>query len=368
MTKCMACNKDTHLDELLKCVACKDGYHFKCYSMPPAYYKDNLPRLKKTWKCDACMRITHRKGDNTPIRGGFLQSPGDELDTFGETSVAVNLGPVKMLDLRDTLSQSSTSTVPNFETMSSTTDSAALLAELRQLRQELTEVKLQNSEIKTQMSSISEHLTKTLNEQSKVLQNAQLEIDSLKSTIGILQQRMAMKEQDSLKNDLEIAGLIEEDNEDLHQIVKTISQKVGVELRESDIDDVIRVGPRVSSTKNSSDLKVPRPVVVKLVRKRKRDELIKAARSRRNVTSENVLDGRPSRLFFNERLTRDNRILFREARSRCSEHGFRYCWIRNEGIFIRRSDGRPATRISTTTDLDEKVGPPKQQAKPTTDA
>ncbi|XP_028173322.1 uncharacterized protein LOC114362227 [Ostrinia furnacalis] len=245
------------------------------------------------------------------------------------------------------------------------TDMTSLLAELRQLRNELSEVKQQNLDIKKEMSSISDTLHQTLKEHSKQMERAKLEIADLKTTVVILQQQIASQEQESMKNHLEIVGLAERDNENLYHIVMTASHKIGVDLTESDIDEVVRVGARSrQTTKRSSQNNSlrPRPIVVKLTRKKKRDDVMNAAKTRRNVTSEGLVDGEPTRIFFNERLSKENRNLFREARTRASEHGFRYCWTRNGYIFVRKADNKPAIRISTHKDLEEHVGPAVQTA------
>lgn len=245
------------------------------------------------------------------------------------------------------------------------TEVPSLFEELRQLRQELSEVKHQNLEIKTQMTSLSDTLKQTLNEHSKQLQHAELEIANLKYTVGNLQQQLATRDQDNLRNHLEISGIMEEDNENLNHVVIVASQKIGIKLTELDIEDVLRVGLKSSKSRTATDNKTPRPIVMKLVRKCKRDDILNAAKSRRNVTSENIVAGQPSKIYFNERLTKENRNLFREARARTSECGFQYCWVRNGNIYVRKGDGKPAIRITSILELNEKVGPAKSPQGPT---
>ncbi|KAL4711170.1 hypothetical protein ACJJTC_015279 [Scirpophaga incertulas] len=138
-------------------------------------------------------------------------------------------------------------------------------------------------------------------------------------------------------------------------------RQLRLELEGTDIEDVIRVGPKSSRrTTSPSSSRVPRPIVLKLLRRRKTEEVLKAAKARRNLTSEHLVDGQPMPIFFNERLTHEKRQLFREARKRSKEKGFQYCWCKNGGIYVKRADGKPAMRIFTTADMDEKVGPTNQ--------
>ncbi|KAL4721222.1 hypothetical protein ACJJTC_003780 [Scirpophaga incertulas] len=152
-------------------------------------------------------------------------------------------------------------------------------------------------------------------------------------------------------------------HENLQHIAIAASQKIGVQLAEADIEDVVRVGPKTRrQSKSPSSPRPPRPIVLKLLRRRKTEELLKAAKARRNLTTEKLVDGNPTPIFFNERLTHYNRQLFREARKRSKENQFQYCWIKNGGIYVRKSDGMAAMRIRTAAELDEKVGPASQHA------
>lgn len=142
-----------------------------------------------------------------------------------------------------------------------------------------------------------------------------------------------------------------------------MSQKLSVVLQESDIADITRAGPK-QHTGNKSQLEPMRhrPITVKLTRKAKRDELLSAARMRRNISTENITNTPPTLIYINERLTKENRVLFRASRSRARAHGFRYCWLRNGAIFVRKAENgngsrNPAIRIHSLDDLEKHVGP-----------
>ncbi|XP_073961969.1 uncharacterized protein [Choristoneura fumiferana] len=243
------------------------------------------------------------------------------------------------------------------------------LAELRQLRQDLSEMKTQNNEIsllrqevielKEQISILSVSLTDKHAQFLTKLEQADFEIATLKSSVAHLQQQVNAQEQHSMRNELEIVGVPECDTENLTHILLTTSQIIGVQLLETDVDDIARVGPmRPRGSKlNSNDDHKPRPIRVKLLRRQKRDELLKAAKARRNLTSETIVGGAPRKLYVNERLTRENRLLFREARLRATANSFRYCWTRNGVIYVRENDNKPSSRISSLDDLEQRVGP-----------
>lgn len=96
-----------------------------------------------------------------------------------------------------------------------------------------------------------------------------------------------------------------------------------------------------------------RPVIVRLIRRAKRDELLKAARTRRNLTTADLeLVGEPQKIFLNERLTKINRLLFRDARSRAKQGGYAFCWYNQGAIYVRQREGKSAVQIRSEYDLD----------------
>ncbi|KAL4721663.1 hypothetical protein ACJJTC_000567 [Scirpophaga incertulas] len=190
--------------------------------------------------------------------------------------------------------------------------------------------------LKNQMSLISENLSQNFQEHTKKLQNAEEEIIILKATVGELQLKLAAR---GARPPTKSCGDFR------NHRARLISR------------DVVRVGPIIRrQSKSPSSPRPPRPIVLKLLRRRKTEELLKAAKARRNLTTEKLVDGNPTPIFFNERLTHYNRQLFREARKRSKENQFQYCWIKNGRIYVRKSDGKAAMRIRTAAELGRKSG------------
>ncbi|KAL4708559.1 hypothetical protein ACJJTC_014167 [Scirpophaga incertulas] len=69
-----------------------------------------------------------------------------------------------------------------------------------------------------------------------------------------------------------------------------------------DLDDIHRVGHLNSEQPSSGSLKT-RPIVVKFLRKIKKNEVLTAYKVRRNLTSEDIKPGSSNRIYINERLT-----------------------------------------------------------------
>ncbi|XP_048479053.1 uncharacterized protein LOC125488969 [Plutella xylostella] len=179
------------------------------------------------------------------------------------------------------------------------------------------------------------------------------EITSLNNTISSLHEQLNAQDQFSLRNELEISGITEAENENLCHIIATTAQKIGVKISEDDIDMINRVGTR-HDTNNQPSTTQSRPIVVRFIRNSKRNEMINARRVRRNLSTTDIdLKGPQNTIYFNERLTKTNRKLFRDARMRAKEFGYRYCWVKNGQIFIRKEGQKYAKIIRNERDLNE---------------
>lgn len=346
-SNCSGCGNPILDRHYMKCSRCKNSFDLLCINISKDIFDRFSQSYKDDWLCPSCV-CALPKGNNTltPVR--IVKSSSNLNDKY----ICSNVNTA-----RGSRPQGVKSKNTKYDSQPNT-DLGILMSELHLLRQELAEVKEQNREIKNQMTTLSDNLSKAVQEHSNKIQNAEREIVTLRASVGLLQQQIASRDQDNLRNDLEIVGVAEQNSESLQQIVLVTSQKLGIPLSESDIDDVFRVGPKGSKLRKSSSTTVlPRPIVVRLLRRRKADELLKAAKNKRSLTSVDIVDGQPTPLYINERLTKENRQLFRQARIRTKEYKFRYCWVRSGNIFVRKAEGKPAIRIFSPIDLDEKIGP-----------
>ncbi|KAG7295766.1 hypothetical protein JYU34_020817 [Plutella xylostella] len=179
-----------------------------------------------------------------------------------------------------------------------------------------------------------------------------------------LRQVLADKEQRHFLKDVEITGLTESNGENLTQVVNVLSNKLGVQLDPRDVDDVRRVGARGgggggsggSGGAGAGAMERPRPVVLTFTRRAPRDQLLRAAKVRRGLTTDMLeLAGNSRRVYVNEHLTRENRVLFSKARALGAELKFKYVWTSNGNIFMRRSETSSVLRVTSEATL-EKLG------------
>ncbi|XP_052749673.1 uncharacterized protein LOC128200391 [Galleria mellonella] len=345
--KCGACGSNILTIDYMECCTCKELYDLQCLNLTPENFLGLSQEFKNKWVCPSCV-CSIPKGDNTstPVRCSTTNS-------YNACATTENI----------TFSRGNRLKTKNDISPAGDCNISTLLKEIRCLRKEVLDLKDQNlsimqlhqdvKDLKAELSAMSMNITSKLTEYNKKLEANDLEMSHLKASLTEVQQKLAVQEQNNIINDIEIVGIPENDNENLQHITITTMRKFGVEISDTDLDHVFRAGyRRLDASSTAAKNKISRPIVVKLLRRRKRMELLKAAKARRNTTTENIVDGPPKTIYINERLTYSNRQLFRQARSRAQCCGFQYCWIRDGSIFIRKANGAPAIHIRCFEDLD----------------
>ncbi|KAG7301208.1 hypothetical protein JYU34_007214 [Plutella xylostella] len=315
---------------------CGKHYHIACTTT-----SQSAPIDTNTWICQDCICAKKKGGDNsaTPVRS----APSNITQRQGKPKSKVE---VPIDDYAN---------------------------EIRLLRKEMGKITESVAEVLKSMKTYNERLDKidakldSTDTRLKVLETQRdTEIAELKATISELKIESNNFHQAALKNDLEIIGLPETRSENLVHAVLVMSQKLGVNLSESDINGVNRVGPRLG-LQDLGGQKIGRPshrpVVVTLLRKVQRDNFLKSAKTRRNLTTKDLeMEGPAHQLYINERLTYATRQLFRAARARNKSTGlYKHCWVSGGRLYLRKLDGSPALSIGSHDELEQRFSGAKCQ-------
>ncbi|KAI8434129.1 hypothetical protein MSG28_012259 [Choristoneura fumiferana] len=310
---CAGCRGD-YSDDPKNTISCKvkncaKVYHNSCINA------DKLtPEQIKSWVCPDCKASTKKGGDNssTPVR----------------STAAPDAAQIKLLRSDVSTIQSQITAV--LQTLVQYTDRLDVVSN----KIEATEVRL------------------------KLVEEQQLHNASLQETVDRLQFQLNAQEQTLLRNDVEIVGCPESLNENPVHLALTTAAKVGYALSEADIDGAWRTGPRVIPAGNGNSRAHARPIAIRFTRRASRDAFLKAAKSRRNVTSADLVDhvDAPVKIYVNERLSRSNRHLFRVTRQRATVAKFKRCWTSHGSVYVRRHDSSPAIHVRNLDDLDRVFG------------
>ncbi|XP_052755752.1 uncharacterized protein LOC128201797 [Galleria mellonella] len=335
--QCGACLKDIIDKNYIKCCidSCKVPFHRDlCIGPSP-------PEDVRKWVCQKCRCSLKKGGDNT------------------ETPVKASSTSVNVTIRNKNKASTSIEKSPELENSSL----GSLIAEIRFLRQDVSQLTDKVTEIFSaltqcceRLSEVENHMTRT-DQRLKLLEEREAEVASLQCQVHTLQDQLSNQAQAALRNEIELVGIPETSSENLSQIATVLATKIGVVLNETDVDWVTRVGLKRAPGTGKS---LPRPIVIRCVRRGKRDEILRAGKSRKNLSTQDLpIKADVQKIFINERLTSEKRKLFRESRSRASNAGYKYCWTQNGNVFIRKREGSSAIQIRSQAEMAEKLAVPE---------
>ncbi|KAG7305873.1 hypothetical protein JYU34_008416 [Plutella xylostella] len=361
---CGACNKTMNLKagagaqtDILSCSKCPKKYHNLCVKLSR---EDHKLIRKNEYACPNCKLLTKTiRNDETPVATQIepeSSEPGCDQGTTSENAA--------VLGFLSAAQGLAASTVPA-DIMT------AFTSALRQMQEVFNGMKREMTEFTASLNYTSEDIVQFRQEltemkgQLKELDYYKSEVKTLRAEVSELRQVLEDKEQRHFLKDVEITGLTETNGENLTQVVNVLSNKLGVQLDPRDVDDVRRVAARGggggggsggSGGAGAGAMERPRPVVLTFTRRAPRDQLIRAARVRRGITTDMLeIAGNSRRVFINEHLTKENRVLFSKARAVGADLKYKFTWTSNCNVFMRRTETSPVLRITSEAML-EKLG------------
>jgi len=207
--------------------------------------------------------------------------------------------------------------------------------EVSRLNEKLSLVIDQNKTLRAENKSLSEQYTKLATK----LRETELELDN---------QQQYMR-----RNNIIVTGVPESTDEDLTDIFTTIATNLGCHnFRPSELDVIHRL-PQAKATNR------PRPIVVRLVRRSKKQGILKLARERWNkerkkksrlVASHLGLHG-TNPVYFAEHLTRKRAALFRKAKEFKSRYSFKFLWTRDGQILLQKDEQSSTIFVNSEANL-----------------
>lgn len=355
---CAGCLKKIETRQFLKCTLCFKHYDLLCANVSEKRFLNTMTLdHKKLWKCPECLnRKPKSDNSNTPVK----QDAADDIEgaVSAQSNVTLRSRPAAMF-------QDLITSPPQVAFSSTESTPSELVSELRLLRDEMKAVRSEMREFRSAVAGLTAALNLTnqrideLSERVDTVERQQREatnsgVTGWEQTIASLKLDLNDRDQEMLGNDVEVAGLPEENNESTSHLVLTLSATLGVPLEERDIVSAERVGGvrRAGVGSGTEARSRPRPLVVRLARRALRDQLLAAARVRRGATTADMgLSSGASRFYVNERLTRHNRQLFYRAREEGTRAQWKYVWTRGGNIYARKEHGAQRFRLRCESDF-----------------
>lgn len=406
MVNCSACRDPVLVTQKrIKCTnaRCTQSYHHECVK-----YIDDSSASRSKWICPSCVAARPKGGDNsnTPVQGRVQKSTEHKdipipvvslpssLSSQSKTDSGHENGNPKctmftLEDVKELLRTEMSSiredlaTVKNFiqnefgplkvqvqELKDAVSDFGIWKTQLQQLEESVKEFKplkakvleLQESVIplKAQSQELGESVAfvdakyddlikkvEILEKKVGTIGSSKTDMKEVKSTIAKIDWELNSKEQWARRSNIEIQGIPEAKNENLLQVLTKITQLAGFPINvNTDIDFITRVAHMESGTKK------PKSIIVRFLARYKKDDCLAHFRKLRDFKACDVgFTGNNSSIYFNDHLTRTNKLLLKDAKKLATERGYKWVWVRHCCIMVRQSDTSKVLNILNSGDL-----------------
>lgn len=325
MALCCTCTKRVNRGENftnIKCSACSSVFHAPCVNMNPTEV-EFMSKNKKVWNCVSC----------TNLKKSVRLSIGDDNFTNSPT---INNGTPK---------NNGTPVVDSVDigtsNVNSVCDNDDIKSALNRILCEITEIKSninKNSEdtnknftlISEQMKSIS-----AVFEKIELIEKSQ---QILADRIAVLEKRFDDLEQQKRQNSIIVHGLQTQTEPIITTMQQFFMKSFDLDTLEGQIDKCIKL---------NSQSKVS-PILIKFNNRDIINQLFKL-RSKNANKMKAVNNGRS--VFINEDLTSFRRNLLNEAKTAKKLKNYKFLWIRNGSIMLRKDNGDPVVFINSKDDI-----------------
>lgn len=322
--KCAACLNELIDSSAMHCTCCKEQYHLLCLNLSQNEYNAFTDDFITKWTCDMCRSKGRKGGDktNTPVRG--VSSPQLEFVTQrtkprpGPSVSALTASDIREI-IRDEL---------NFFK--------------QQINPQLVEVANAVSTLQATISFFNselEAMKASQAAQASRLQNMQEENTSLRSAVQSLSARLEQMDQNSRSANIEIQCVPEHKQENLVNMVQQLGKVIKCPVSDTHIQYCTRLAKMNSSSSR------PRSILVKLSSPRLRDDFLAAAsKFNKNNPDDKLksshlgIGGDKKAVFVGEHLTPALKSLHAAARTKAKELKYKFVWIRDGRIFMRKNE------------------------------
>lgn len=333
MVKCTRC--DVEFRDGVQCSLCQGNFDYPCAGITEAGYR-KLGDRRKAWKCSACKTA----GTCSPMLGPSRSAASSKSPVLDDLeSITTEL---KRLTFQ-------TASLPML--MESLKAIQSDIKDLKTLKDDIADLKLMKADVTDVKSSVEfiHHSVDTLANRVSVIEKEVDELRKSKDDVAVLQQQVrelkcSIREQDqrARMNNIEIKGVPMSNTENLFSVVLKIGSIIQCPITKDQINYVARVPTRGD--------KMIKSIVVSVHNRYLKDDFVAAAKKRIVTSADLGLQG-DTRVFINDHLTADNKMLLNKAKSLAKEKNFAFTWVKSCKIFMRKNPTSPVIAIKSEVDL-----------------
>lgn len=375
--ECAGCGAVVNKKPSMKCSLCEKIHCLLCSGIDESDFPSLSFNYKATWNCVICCGKKRKGGDNsgTPVRAvcvnSGLSAPVATFDNQNVTrrnkNVAAQSSKLQPQPCGSASRPIAKISPPDASPMVSETRLREILQEevsavVRKtikafVDSELAAMKEQLSEFGKSISFFNtqfEEIKATVAEKNVIIKDLVRDNQNLLATVNDVSTRLQLAEQHLRESNVEINGLPEHKSENLVTTLLHLGSVVENPLVDADILHI----SRVAKLNRKNDDTRPRTVVVKLRSQRHRDSILAAVArfNRKNAqdklsTNHLGLAGPRNPVFVSEHLSPSNKALHAATRIEAKTREYKFVWVRNGRIYVRKNESSQAIHIRNKESL-----------------
>lgn len=344
--KCVECLGDiTELQTILKCDVCQKNYHPKCVGV----LGQHLTRATNAneWTCKSCkpnalysnveVDVNKRKPNSPP---NTLNSPKRlHLESFGPGSSNAPVSFAQFEKMFDFIKNSHT------EVMSKVNNVMSTVSDVKENQLFLSQ---QIDTINSQLNKLNDeqlHVRKDVNILNEQYLQHSTQISKLEAEVDAFNQRM-------LQNNVIIAGLPH--NVDPKEVLNNMMTKLNTNCTVADVYNAEFIKTKTPKSTGNTDTNL---MLVKFnTYEAKMDFITKKKEKQSLLCSEISLNtSSDKQVYVRDHLTSFKINIFKQAREFKEKYNYKYLWLKNSNIFLRKSDHSKVYTIKTQLDMDNLI-------------
>lgn len=327
--KCASCDLD--FNDGVQCGVCRRNLDFGCGQIAETSWRKLGSSKRAAWKCPLC-RAEASSTSAKPSRHD-LEPPSSAAPSPVRSSAAGDRhqhDPVT-LDLLYREIQGIKSNLSGLPT---------LFADVRSIKDELADLKASHSFNSDKLDDLA---GKTAEVDRRVVE-LERELSAHKSELAVLRAQSSASEQRSRLNNVEIKGVPTKKDENLFEIVGSVSKKVNFILEKAQINYIYRVPTHTSKEKS---------IIVSFLNRYVKEDFVAAARAHKSLTAADFGFDGTQRIFVNDHLSAESKNLLTKCKIKAKEKNYNYVWVKFGKIHVRKNDTSPILILSKDSDLNK---------------
>lgn len=322
MSKCDACKSDfTNPKDCIACTVCHGFFHSACTRLRNL---TNLTALagdkRKHWRCDRCRESMGE------MEKSFTSFKDDIMKTFNE----------KMAEVLESVEMKLDEFTRKIEDVQ------------KRVTNKINEME---KSVKFMSEQFEEH-KKLVEENSLKTKQLEQNYPKLQKTVSQLKAENSQLNIELRRNNVMFHGIPFTKNENLAEIVQKIGKLIKADIEEQSLDFVFRLPIR--NEKN------PAPILCRFVTRNRRDAVFHAYRDTVKIQNDGAgvklssmnKNWISERCFIGEHIPRDLGDLLYEARQLAKEINFKFVWVRDYKIYMKKTESDRPIRITNYEQLD----------------